>query len=387
MKHQLKILGLCVALQGAALLAPTALTPRAVTAAIAATNTPQTVHFKAVRGEGLTKIAARQDAFRNSISQAVGVFVRSDTLVKDYVTQSDKIRTSSQGFIKHFKLLEENTTADGVIEAVYEITVSTAPLKADLKSVVGTEFSNVGHPTVAVVGWTESKTPLDNAVGQTAVAALNRALINRGYKVVDASEIRNLRSKEPTLQLSGNTTRDKFNGYARQIAQHLKADIYVTTMGSVSDQKASVATRMYNSYTGQVFGAETAYGTPQDDSVSSARKAIDEAVSKSMQTILNQVSNHWQDVLQNGQEYVVVFDGYRSGKQRRTFKRLLSQVSNVINVKQISASGGRAEFSLRGNGSPGDLFDEIIDLAEEAGMKFMNDEAVIRGGRAVFVLR
>lgn len=383
MKHHLACLVLFGALQSATL------TPMAGSlGAVQAAPSGQVVSFSAVRGEGTSPVAARQDAFRNAIAQAVGVFVRADTVVQDYVTQSDKVRTSSQGFIKSFKLIQENTLPDGIVEAIYAIEVSTTPLKDDLKQVVGTEFSNVGHPTVAVVGWYKGDKREDTEAGSIAVAALNRALINRGYKVVDASEIERLRKEDAALRkVADGATPSNFDQVARAIAERLKADIYVTTFGSVGAGKASVATRMYNSYTGQVFGSETGYGTATDRSFSSAKRAVDEAVTRSMETVLNQVSNHWQDVLQNGQEYIVVFDGYRNGKERRQFKALLDRVSGITQVKQISASSSKAEFSLRGNGSAVDLFDEVIELAEAAGMKFVNDEAVIRGGRAVFLLK
>ena len=61
------------------------------------------VTIDAVTGEGMSAAAAQADAFRNAISQAVGVYVQADTLVEDYVTKSDKIRTSSKGFIKSFQ--------------------------------------------------------------------------------------------------------------------------------------------------------------------------------------------------------------------------------------------------------------------------------------------
>lgn len=381
-------LGLSLTLQGTLLMGPALTLQTFAPLSAHAETIPQVVSFQAVRGEGTSAVAARQDAFRNAISQAVGVFVRSDTTVRDYVTQSDKVRTSSQGFIKSFKLIEENTLPDGIVEAIYAIDVSTAPLKSDLKSVVGTEFSNVGHPTVAVVGWYNAGTRQDKEAGSTAVAALNRALINRGYKVVDASEIERLRKEDAALRkVSESATPSNFEQVARAIAQRLKADIYVTTFGSVGAGKASVATRMYNTSTGQVFGSETGYGKATDASLASAKRAVDDAITRSMDTVLNQLSNHWQNVLQNGQEYIVVFDGYRNGKERRTFKALLEQVSGITDVKQLSASASKAEFSLRGNGSPVELFDEVIELAEAAGMKFVNDEAVIRGSRAVFLLK
>lgn len=353
----------------------------------AASHQPSEIVIDAVTGEGMTTDAARADAFRNAIAQAVGVFVQSDTLVEDYVTKSDKIRTSSKGFIKNFSQLKESKASDGVISVVLKVVVSTEPLKQDLQSVVGQEFRNVGHPRVAVVGWFKGRDRAESEVNSIAVTALNRELIQRGYKVVDPYEIDRLRKEDQELiKASGAAKPDHFAEVAQMIANRLKADIYVTTFGSVGQGKASVATKMYNSYTGQIFGSETGYGSMAGGSLSDAKKAVDDAITKSMKTVLGQVSSHWQDVLTHGQEFIVVLDGC-DGKQRRAFKHVLSDASGVTEVKPTMMAPGHAEFSVMANAEPYDLFDEIIELAEAQGLKFVNDEALVRGGRAVFILR
>lgn len=362
--------------------------PHGSAARAASADLPAEIKLDAVTGEGMTAQAARADAFRNAISQAVGVFVRADTVVQDYVTKSDKIRTQSQGFIKSFKLLSESKAADGVISGTYQIVVSTKPLQEDVQNVVGAEFRNVGHPTVAVVGWFKGRDRAESEVNSVAVAALNRALINRGYKVVDASEIAALRKQDQEIiQASGAAQPGNFERVAQQIASKLLADIYVTTYGSVGQGKASVASKMYNSYTGQIFGSETGYGTMRGNSLSDTKKAVDDAISGSMQTILSQVSTHWQDVLVNGQEFVIVLNGFKNSQQRRQFTQVLEEASGVTGVRVVSAAGGKAEFSVHATASAFELFDEIVEMAADAGMKFVNDEAVVRGGRAVFILR
>ncbi|MBF2054984.1 MAG: hypothetical protein IGS03_16170 [Candidatus Sericytochromatia bacterium] len=386
LKRKLILAALGVCLLGVGGVFPAGVIEQAT--AQAASQTPPTVTIDAVTGEGMSSDAARLDAFRNAISQAVGVFVRADTTVQDYVTQSDKVRTSSQGFIKSFKKLQESKGPDGVFTAVYQVVVSTQPLQADVQSVVGAEFRNVGHPTVAVVGWFQGRDRAETEVNSIAVAALNRALIQRGYKVRDASEVARLRKEDKDIsKAAGLSQPNNFDQVAQMIANRLKADIYVTTFGSVGQGKASVATRMYNAYTGQIFGSETGYGTVRGGNLSDHKKAVDDAITTSMKTVLNQVSNHWQDVLTNGQEFIVVLDGFKEAKQRRAFSKALAEATGVTDVKTLMAAGGRAEFSVYASAEPFDLFDEIIELAGVQGLKFVKDEAVVRGGRAVFVLR
>jgi hypothetical protein len=345
------------------------------------------VVIDAVTGEGTSAESARLDAFRNAISQAVGVFVQADTVVENYVTKSDKIRTNSKGFIKSFKLLNESK-AQGITSAVYRVEVSTKPLQEDVQDVVGTEFRNVGHPTVSVVGWYKGRTRVESEVNDFAVTAMNRSLIKRGYKVVDGWLIEKMRKEDAAIvKASGAVQQSNFDQVAQLIANKLKADIYVTTYGSLQAGKASISTKMYNSYTGQIFGSETGYGAMRAGSVADAKAAVASAVTSSMEKTLGQVSAHWQDVLTNGQEYIIVLDGYTDGKQRRVFKKVLEAADGVSEVKQLNAAGSHAEFSVYSTTSPVDFFDSIIDDAEGEGMKFVNNEAVIRGGRALFIIK
>lgn len=346
------------------------------------------VVIDAVTGEGVNSAAAKADAFRNAISQAVGVYVQADTVVQDYVTKSDRIKTNSSGFIKAFQLLKETKGSDGVVTAIYKVVVSTKPLQDDVSQVVGAEFRNVGHPTVAVVGWFKGKDRAEAEVNANAVAALNRALIDRGYKVVDASKIEQLRKEDQeVIQASGAAQPTGFDKVAQLIANKLLADIYVTTFGSVGGGKASVATKMYNAYTGQIFGSDTGYGAYTSSNLADAKAAVDTAISSTMKTILSQVSNHWQDVLTHGQEFIVVLDGIKDAKQRRDFKSVLDQTSGVTEVRTLAAAGTHAEFSISATAEPFDLFDEIVELAGKLGMNFVRDEAIVRGGRAVFILK
>jgi len=342
------------------------------------------VVIDAVEGQGLDTNAAKIDAFRNAIAQAVGVYVSSDTVVEDFVTKSDKIKTKINGFVKNSKKLDEKK-ADGIVTAVYQVTVSTEPLKEDFESVMGQEFESVGHPRVCVVGEFEGRNRLEKEINLTAVTAMNRALINRGYKVVDAWQIEKLRKEDNELAKMV-VTKDSFTDFAGKLADKLKADIYVTTFGSIQGGKSSVSTKMYNSYTAQIFGDDTGYGSVNGGTWADSKKSVDEAVSDSMERVLPLVSKHWQTVITNGQEYVVIFENVANSKQRRSLKKTLKELDGVQNVEEVTSVPTKVEFSVYASGRPDELTDSILDMLDEANLKVYKDEAVRRGGRIIFIL-
>jgi len=342
------------------------------------------VKIDAVEGQGLDSNAAKLDAFRNAIAQALGVYVTSDTVVEDFVTKSDKIKTKINGFVKNAKKLDEKKQ-EGIVTAVYEVVVSTEPLKEDFESVMGREFEAVGHPRVCVVGKYEGANRLETEANVIAVTAMNRALINRGYKVVDQWQIAKLRKEDKELAKMV-VNKDAYTEFAGKLADKLKADIYVTTFGSVQSNKASVSTKMYNSYTAQIFGDDTGYGNVTGSTWADTKKAVDDAVTESMERILPLMSKHWQGVITSGQEYVVIFENVADSKQRRNLKKALKDLDGVQNVEEITAVPTKVEFSVYASGRPDELTDSILDALDEAGLKIFKDEAVRRGGRIIFIL-
>lgn len=341
-------------------------------------SAPKQVTFEAVTGMGTTSKAARLDAFRNAIAQAVGVHVRADTLVENYMVKSDRVKTASQGFIQEFKLLNE-THEQGIYTATYRIKVGTDLMATDFKKVMGTEFRNVGHPSVAVLSWTQSGEQISPETNQMAASTMNRALIQKGYKVVDTYQVRLLRTKE---QFAAPQSADQMQMISRALANRLKADIYATAFVSQTQGRVQVLTRIYNSYTGQIFGEETAYAKITQ----THSQAVAQAVEKTMDVLLKDIYQHWQDVLTQGIEYVVILDGYKTGQERMRFKDILKKSPGVTSVRQISVAGGKAEFSVYSSSTPSELFDSILSQALSQGLPIKNQDAFIRGGRALFLL-
>ena len=76
------------------------------------------------------KQAALNDAFKNAVQRAVGVYVKSQTTIENIKVKSSKILSESEGYIKNYKIIKEEV-GDGIysveIEAeVYSEKIETA---------------------------------------------------------------------------------------------------------------------------------------------------------------------------------------------------------------------------------------------------------------------
>jgi hypothetical protein len=71
----------------------------------------------------MTERAAKVDGYRNLLEQAYGVQVSGSTSVRDFVTQSDTIRTQLDAFIRGAKVVDTRYLDDGAVETEMEITL------------------------------------------------------------------------------------------------------------------------------------------------------------------------------------------------------------------------------------------------------------------------
>jgi len=83
-------------------------------------------------GQGTTKDEAIQDAIRNAVESATGVFVYSASEVKDFKLVKDQIVTASKGYVKDYKLLSESK-GEGIVFVTLNVSVDTATIKSVIK--------------------------------------------------------------------------------------------------------------------------------------------------------------------------------------------------------------------------------------------------------------
>lgn len=65
--------------------------------------------------------AAKVDAMRNLLEQAYGVTIKSRTTVKDFVTQSDRIKARVDAYLKGAKVIDTRYMSDGGVEVEMEV--------------------------------------------------------------------------------------------------------------------------------------------------------------------------------------------------------------------------------------------------------------------------
>lgn len=84
---------------------------------------PPTKASSAAQARLMAERAAKVDGYRNLLEQTYGLQVVGTTSVRDFITQSDSVRTQVDAFIRGAKVVDTHMLDDGSVEVDMEVTL------------------------------------------------------------------------------------------------------------------------------------------------------------------------------------------------------------------------------------------------------------------------
>ena len=151
-------------------------------------------------GAGADKAKARDeavtDACRRAVEEGVGLFVKSDTLVKNSQLIEDNIYTKSKGYIKSYKVVKEGVK-DDLYRVTVEATVLLSIIEKDLDG-VWEQLSIASAPRFMVLIYDKKKKESQPVVENVLIDRLDTL----GAKVVDPEQMERVRSTDMARKAS-----------------------------------------------------------------------------------------------------------------------------------------------------------------------------------------
>lgn len=103
---------------------------------------------------GNNKDAARTkalaNAFRDAVEKGLGVWIQSNTEVKEAMLVKDQILTKAEGYVIDHEIVKESVEND-VLSVTIKATVSIDRIGADFKTLVGRVSTEMGNPSITFV--------------------------------------------------------------------------------------------------------------------------------------------------------------------------------------------------------------------------------------------
>jgi len=320
---------------------------------------------------GAARDQAIDDGMRKAVQQALGTYIKSETLVENFQLVEDRILSWSAGYVKKYEILKEGKAPMDSYEVQMRATVNLAELRHDdgaLAALLEKENPRV-MVMIAEQNIGESNTTINYfQVDLTAAeTAIIDAFRNKGFEVVDANQSKENQQRDVVLSaLEGNSK----SAAAIAAAQHAeliitgKAVAKVATginLGGMKSCQATVSARIINADDAKIIAAATTTGAqPHIDEVTGGTLAIQKAAKKCADSLVAKVAAAAQKKFYNQATVNLRVHGYRDYNDLQKFGETLKYyMRGVKSVFQRSAAGGYANFDIKLVGSAQQLAREL----------------------------
>lgn len=324
-----------------------------------------------VKGVGLNREDALQDALRNAVGQAMGVFISSQTQVENFMVLSDAISSKTEGYISSYKIVKETPMRDR-FEILVEAVVSMSPLKADVNMLAKT----IGGIRFLVMYDPRKMKEEDVEIFNFAVERINEALSNRKYRYIESQRFYQLQKEAQNIfNESGDSNEET---YVQQLGFKADAQFIIKISNIIVSQrseafdtrtasKVTIELKAYDNCTAEGLGTivmESDWSSGRD-AKSTLMNGVSTAVSGNIDKLFKAFNSYVGDWVNNGIPYELRF--YASGSYRdfRDLRNRLKDDRNFGGHMEIISFDNYTKLNCVFKKRPDELADRIIDISDE----------------------
>ena len=300
---------------------------------------------------------ALKNALYNAVEKAVGVQVKSDTLVKNYQVIKDQILMRAEGYVKKWEVQAEGNQADSY-QMTIKAWVGKGTLNKDLYlNGIDVEmiYDWIGKPRLVVL----VPDIVDGQEAHTTFAQseLETLFKSKGIKVLSREQLKRIQQRDVALAFDDPNK-------ALALGQRFGADILI--VGKCNSEfsreividpmkmvfyTSTLQVKAYNTSNAELLASSTYAEVPGETDTSAMGKAdaairsIQNVVRSNAQDLMFQVVKHWVESANKAALYQVIVSGVQSAELAK-LERSLSAIAGVQNVHRRSFSRGTGELEI-----------------------------------------
>lgn len=335
---------------------------------------------------GRAEDEALADAKKNAVEQGIGVFVKSETLGKNYQVVEQTILTKSEGYIASWSKVEGSRK----VEKVESNQLLTIKISAKVKllnlvnalSDIEAIYEAMERPKVMVL-INEQNLGRPSEDLPASAAALMRDLGDKKFDVVDPEVVRSLIAKESTRAVL-----ERGDAQAAALLA-MKEGAEVLVLGSAKstkqdvEQLAGVVSTASALLTARIVYADTGdvlYTSKQTRATGASTSSVEEAgldaldkagtalLTSDQDRFASQVIARWAKEAQNGRVYKVTADNITYSEMTALKKVIAEFRGHVGFVGSPNYTGKTGTFSVKSRLTP-EQFRERLSEAKVSGKR------------------
>jgi len=289
---------------------------------------------------------AIEDAKRRAVEDVVGVYVEQETLVQQAIVVDNFIRTRAGGYVENY-LITKQPWVDEIGLCRVEITASVRPqIEGDLRREVSAEDSLV----VVIPEFIDGQASAEPVVQNYLITALLEA----GFRVKDATQLRNIQERDRALALARGAAQEAAEIGLRFLSGTVltgRAEARLVDKGPWGTSftrysyTARATVRAVRTDTGDIL-LNTDVSGPRVialDPQTAAQKALGEVLQQVGECVLAKMQER-MGALKHAVQVDV--DGLPDQKAFERFKNYLSAMRWVEQVESVQFSPQRSTFTI-----------------------------------------
>jgi hypothetical protein len=321
----------------------------------------QDVILVKTKGVGIDRKDAIQDALRNAVSEGIGVSIKSQSQVENYILISDAISSSSKGYIKKYEIVGEAKLRDQ-----YEISILAEVTKSSLEA----DFSLLAK----LIGGVRFLTIIDpNVTNQKHIETLNKSIelihqniSKKGSRYIDKNRFELINHQAKRMFES---TKEPIN-YVQQLG--LMADAqFVIMLTNVQSQevKGRFDIRRGNetSFEAKIIDNCTAegLGSIRFNIQENTTNSFENEVNKKFDSLFSIFTNYVGSWIQNGTPFELRFYNMGSFRDFRTFRKAIKANPSFGGDIELVSVFNYTKLNCTFKKQSDDLADVILDISDE----------------------
>lgn len=349
------------------------------------------------KNKDAAKNKALSDAFRNAVEKGLGVWIKSQTEVRDTALVKDEILTRAEGYVIDHEIIKEN-----VEEGFYVITiraqVAVDKIGADFRKLVGRVKTALGNPSISFVltTWEKigemDKWKKDSDI--TIIDAFQQEFKEKGFDLKATDKARSIATEVSVNRISFDPSdrkavreeaeKEGANFVARGEARIIDKSISENT--SNFEITAQIGVEIIDVNSGDIVSSYSNTATASSKNENNAKvQALKKVAVLAAKTLADQTLNTWQERSLSGKQYTVEVINIKSMRKQK--KPILDAIESVAQItSQTSPREGVLMVNVIYRGDKKKLGDEILSqLESKAGFSETEfDGPFDEGGKIIF---
>lgn len=294
---------------------------------------------------------ALANAYRDAVEKGIGVWIQSNTEVKEAMLVKDQILTKAEGYITDHEIVKESIE-NNILSVTIKATVSLDRIGADFKTLVGRVSTQMGNPSITFVLTTWEKRGSSGSSGNT-LATDSSAREDMTSKYDNGDDARAKSDSSASLSVSEKASIDSKVSTAERASLNARESGSYSGNSSRSDNSANnsesgnisasgnrtydgaVKAKASQSYDGSAQGASAQASSSQQKGWSDTSKGIDSSVKSKTDTSFTQIS---EDLWVKYPSSAIIDSFNQEFKEKRFNLVATDKAMEIANSKSLAAT-------------------------------------------------